>query len=156
MPATRRVTPTHTNRYECQGPPRSPAVANPSRVMKRRTINAAMAGVNITDARRAVDLGVSVVNRTPQASATPSAVQASPNASARKVRTARQSTGKDVRILELFRVSVTSGTATRRRKSLRPTQNISSTICNYVACRLLSLKRLLCVLVAKVANDSAD
>src|SRR5215467_4700420 len=111
MPATRRGTPIHTNRYGCQGPRRSPAVANPSCVMKRRTINAAIAGVNITDARRAIDFGVNDVNRTPQASATPSAVQASPNASARKVRTARQSTGEDVSMQELFRVLVTSGTA---------------------------------------------
>ena len=117
MPATRRGTPTHTNKYECQGPRRSPAFANPSCVMKRRTINAAMAGVNITNARRAIDFGVNDVNRMPQASATPSAVQASPNASARKVRTARQSTDEDVRMRELFRVSVTSGTANRRPRS---------------------------------------
>src|SRR5215467_2973130 len=84
--------------------------------MKRRTINAAMAGVNITDARIAADFTVSDVNRTPRARATPSIVQARPKARARKARTARQSTGKDVRMRELFRVS--SGTATRRRKSL--------------------------------------
>lgn len=135
MPATRRGTPIHTNKYECQGPRRSPAVANPSRVMKRRTINAAMAGVNITDARRAVDLGVSDVNRMPQASATPSAVQASPNASARKVRTARQSTGKDVRMRSSSEYRSLSGTATRRRRQA----STPPTTCNYFVTSILTL-----------------
>src|SRR6516225_7172499 len=150
MPATRRGTPIQTNTYGRQGPRRSPAVANPSRVMKRRTMNAAMAGVNITHARRAVDFGVSDVNRTPQARATPSALQASPNASARKVRTARQLTGEDVRMREPFRLSVTPDTATRKWRSLLRSDSysrraedkavliISSTVRNHAACRLSS------------------
>src|SRR5262249_55721596 len=92
MPMMTSGTPIHTARYHRHGPNRSPADANPSRVIHLRTMNALSAGVSITPASSAVAPIVSDSNRTPRASAMNSAHHGSPKASPMYALTPRQST----------------------------------------------------------------